>query len=202
MRESQDSVNQIQEERKKRGEIKDISQSGKAIVGSMFAQLLHYLLLKNKEVGNIPAHILVTRSKAQAERMFEEDFKVYIGGEKQTPDCDMIIYNKNTKKFIILSLKTSLRERAGQTFKWKLLWEIANSSNTKLKDKFDIKYKGKVTPNICFVTADFYHEIDSSQHRGMFKFFDGSFIAKPNVEHDLVMSLSDLPAYIKKSLCR
>lgn len=93
-----------------------------------------------------------------------------------------------------------MRERAGQTFKWKLLWEIANSSNTELKEKFDISYKGKVTPRICFITADFYHEIYSHQHRGMFKFFDGSFIARPKVVHDLVLSLSELPEFIKKSL--
>lgn len=40
---------------------------------------------------------------------------------------------------MILSIKTSLRERAGQTYKWKLLMEIATTENP-IKEKYNISY--------------------------------------------------------------
>ncbi len=74
------------------------------------------------------------------------------------------------KKCLILSLKTSLRERATQTYKWKLLMEIAYS-DSKLKEKYDIVYDPPILPLVCFATINFYNEIDRPQQRGMFKFF-------------------------------
>jgi type II restriction enzyme len=69
---------------------------------------------------------------------FDEISVVNVDGETQKPDCDLVIYSLNEKislkKCIIISLKTSLREGAGQTYKWKLLMEIA-TSNDSLKEK-------------------------------------------------------------------
>ena len=99
---------------------------------------------------------------------------------------------------MILSLKTSLRERAGQTYKWKLLMEIATSENS-IKQKYNIFYDPEKMPLVCFATVNFYNEINSPQHRGMFKFFDKSFIAKPT-EKDFISPLSNLIHFVNETL--
>jgi type II restriction enzyme len=71
-----------------------------------------------------------------------------------------------------------LRERAAQTYKWKLLLEIASDSGSKIREKYGITYNISEIPLICFVTINFYNEINSPQQRGMFKFFDKAFLAK------------------------
>ena len=139
---------------------------------------------------------------------FDEIFRIlneakpFVDGETQKPDCDLVIYSLNKdetlKKCMILSLKTSLRERAGQTYKWKLLMEIATSENP-IKEKYNIDYNPEKMPLIGFATVNFYNEINNPQHRGMFKFFDKSFIAK-NIDADFISRLSTLPKYINENL--
>jgi type II restriction enzyme len=99
---------------------------------------------------------------------------------------------------MIISLKTSLRERAGQTYKWKLLLEIATTDNA-IRDKFNISYPLGKTPLVCFATINFYNEINNPQHRGMFKFFDKSFIGKP-IKADFIDNLSSLIGYANEQL--
>ena len=110
---------------------------------------------------------------------------------------DLIIYSQHKdcsiNKIMIISLKTSLRERAGQTYKWKLLLEIATTDNP-IKKKYNIRYDVSKMPIVCFATVNFYNEIKSPQHRGMFKFFDNSFIGKP-LNEDFINNLSDLIPY-------
>ncbi len=101
-------------------------------------------------------------------------------------------------KCIILSLKTSLRERAGQTYKWKLLMEIATSDNP-IKDKYKIYYNVLEIPIVCFATINFYNEINNPQHRGMFKFFDKAFIAK-NIQTDFISHLSEIVEFVNEKL--
>ena len=108
-------------------------------------------------------------------------------------DCE-----KNLKKCIILSLKTSLRERAGQTYKWKLLMEIASTENS-IRDKYNIEYNPTVVPLVCFATVNFYNEINNPQHKGMFKFFDKAFIGKP-LSADFISPLSQLVNYVNEKL--
>jgi len=97
-----------------------------------------------------------------------------------------------------LSLKTSLRERAGQTYKWKLLMEIATSDNA-IREKYNISYNPKVVPIICFATTDFYDKINQPQFRGMLKFFDASFIAD-RIDSNFESRMSSLPGYVNDSL--
>ena len=99
---------------------------------------------------------------------------------------------------MIVSLKTSLRERAGQTYKWKLLLEIATTENP-IREKYNITYPLGNTPLVCFATVNFYNEINNSQHRGMFKFFDKSFIGKP-LEDSFIDNLSTLIDYVNTEL--
>ena len=198
---AKDDVEKILEKRKNQGEIKDIRQSMKSIAGNTFSNAIIYIFLNNKIVGNIKPEIYITSKKSQIKN-FENIATIYVDGETQKPDCDLIIYskkkNENIDGCIILSLKTSLRERAGQTYKWKLLMEIATYENP-IKDKYNISYKPDKMPIICFATVNFYDEINNPQHRGMFKFFDKSFIAKP-IKEDFISPLSHLANFVNKML--
>ena len=188
-------------ERKKKGEIADEKQAIKSIAGNSFSHALIFIFLKNKELENIRSDIFVTSQKSKVPS-FDEISVINVDGETQKPDCDLVIYSLNEdqtlKKCMILSLKTSLRERAGQTYKWKLLMEIATSDNA-IRTKYNINYNPTVVPQICFATVNFYNEINQPQHRGMFKFFDKSFIAK-NTQSSFIANLSSLPDYINKNL--
>jgi len=201
LNESKSSVDDFLAERKKTGEIKDEKQALKSIAGNSFSKIIEYIFLKNKIIGNIRPDIFITSQKSKVPN-FKEISTIKMGDETQKPDCDLVIYslNKNNtlKKCIILSLKTSFRERAGQTYKWKLLMEIAISSKA-LREKYDIRYETKIMPLVCFATVNFYNEINSPQQRGMFKFFDKAFIAK-NVDSNFICRLSTLPNFVNEKL--
>jgi type II restriction enzyme len=188
-------------ERKLSNEIKDEKQALKSIAGNSFTRAIIFVFLQNKILGNIRPDIFITSQKSKVPS-FNEISTINVDGETQKPDCDLVIYSLNSenklKKCMILSLKTSLRERAGQTYKWKLLMEIATSENN-VKDKFNITYEPDVMPLVCFATVNFYDEIIQPQKRGMFKFFDKAFIAK-NIDADFISRMSSLPKYINEVL--
>ncbi|CAN5833737.1 hypothetical protein BH20ACI4_BH20ACI4_20120 [soil metagenome] len=194
-------VNEYLAERKKRGEIKDEKQAIKSIAGNSFSYAIEYIFLKNKIQENIRSDIFVTSQKSKVKN-FNKLSTINVDGETQKPDCDLVIYSytegKEMPNCIILSLKTSLRERAGQTYKWKLLMEIATSANS-IKDKYNISYEAEEMPLVCFATVNFYNEINNPQHRGMFKFFDNAFIAK-EIDSDFISKLSELPDYVNENL--
>ena len=194
-------VDKYLKKRKLQGEIKDEKQALKSIAGNSFSQALIYIFLKNKEVNNIKSNIYIT-SKLSKIPSYKDICIIDVDGETQKPDCDIVIYSLNVdkklKKCIILSLKTSLRERAGQTYKWKLLMEIATTDNI-IKEKYNIKYNPEVIPLVAFVTVNFYNEINNPQHRGMFKFFDKSFIAK-DVNAEFISKMSTFVNYINENL--
>lgn len=198
---AKDEVEQILIERKDKKEIKDIRQAMKSIAGNSFSNAIIYIFLQNKIIGNIKADIFITSKKSQVKN-FDKISAIQVDGETQKPDIDLIIFTKkkndDINKCMILSLKTSLRERAGQTYKWKLLMEIATTQNS-IKDKYNISYNPEKMPLVCFATVNFYNEINNPQHRGMFKFFDKSFIAKP-LNKDFISPLSSLVNFVNKSL--
>lgn len=198
---SQKEVEVMLDERIKNGEINDKKQALKSIAGSSFSNLLIYIFLKNKELENIKNNIFIT-SKISSVPNFDSIYFIKVGEETQKPDCDIVIYSLNSddtlKKCAIISLKTSLRERAGQTYKWKLLMEIATSDSL-LKEKYNISYNPKVVPLVCFATVNFYNEINNPQHRGMFKFFDKAFIARDK-DTDFIAKLSELPDFVNERL--
>ncbi len=173
----------------------------KSIAGNTFSNTIIYIFLQNKIINNIKSEIFITNKKSQVKN-FASIATINVDGETQKPDCDLIIFTKhdddNIKKCIILSLKTSLRERAGQTYKWKLLMEIASSENN-IKNKYNISYNPNTIPLICFATVNFYNEINNPQHRGMFKFFDKAFIAKP-IDKKFISSLATLVDFVNKTL--
>jgi len=181
LRNAQNEVEDLLDERIANAEIKDKSQARKSIVGNAFSNAIVYIFIQNKLVGNISENIYITAKKSTISG-FEKISTINVGDETQKPDMDLVIYslkeNQDLHKCIILSLKTSLRERAGQTYKWKLLMEIA-MSDCEVRDKYEISYDPPTVPLVCFVTVNFYNEINNPQHRGMFKFFDRAFIGKP-----------------------
>jgi len=201
LNEAKPYVDEYLKERKNKGEIKDEKQALKSIAGNSFSWTLVYIFLKNKEFGSIRENIFIT-SQISKVPSFKEISIINVDGETQKPDCDIVIYSLNEdeslKKCMILSLKTSLRERAGQTYKWKLLMEIATSENP-IKEKYNIDYNPEKMPLVAFATVNFYNEINNPQHRGMFKFFDKSFIAK-NVDADFIARMSTLPKYVNENL--
>jgi len=201
LKDAENDVRILLEERESKGEIKDISQSLKSIAGNAFSNAVVYIFLTNKIFGNIKPNIFITSQKSKIKN-FDKIATINVDGETQKPDADLIIYTKKENdyldKCIILSLKTSLRERAGQTYKWKLLMEIATSDNS-IKDKYNISYDVNDRPMVCFATVNFYNEIDNPQHRGMFKFFDKAFISK-SIKKDFISPLSELVDFVNKEL--
>lgn len=202
LRSSEKEVRDLLNQRKISGEINDVSQAMKSIAGNAFSNSLVYLFIKNKEEGNIKSNIFITSKKSRVKN-FDEISTIRIGEETQKPDVDLIIYtekeDKSIDKCIILSLKTSLRERAGQTYKWKLLMEIATTENP-IKSKYGINYNVFQMPIICFATVNFYDEINNPQHRGMFKFFDKAFIAKNISTDDFISPLSEIVNFVNEKL--
>lgn len=198
---TKENVDKLLEDRKEKGEIRDISQARKSIAGNAFSNLVVYTFLQNKIQGNIKPAVNITSKKSEI-KDFDRIATINVGDETQKPDVDLIIFTEkedNTvDKCIILSLKTSLRERAGQTYKWKLLMEIATTDNS-IKEKYGIEYNPENMPLVCFATVNFYDEINNPQHRGMFKFFDNSFIGKP-INNEFINSLSHLIDYVNENL--
>lgn len=208
LRTSENEVRTIIQQRKESGIISNVDQAIKSVVGNIFPRCIIYIFLKNKLIGNIKPHIFITSKPKQIEG-FEEISVIKIGEEDtQKPDCDLIIYtyqrdaNKETQKLhkcVILSLKTSMRERAAQTYKWKLLLEIASDHQSSVREKYDISYDVKQVPLICFVTVNFYDEINNPQQRGMLKFFDRAFLAKElPTPSDFISPMSDLVDFVNQ----
>jgi type II restriction enzyme len=187
--------------RKQKGEIKDEKQAIKSIAGNSFSLALTFIFLKNKELGNIREDIFIPSQKSKVPS-FNDISVINVGNDMQKPDCDLVIYSlnkdKTLKNCMILSLKTSLREPAGQTYKWKLLMEIASTDNS-IRKKYNISYKPKVLPKVCFATVNFYDIINRPQFRGMLKIFDVAFIAD-HVNSDFLLKMSSLLDYVNNSL--
>lgn len=199
---NKNAVKELTQKRVKEGKITNSEQAIKSIAGGAFSNLIIWVFLKNKELNYIKENIFIT-SNIRRIKEWKNLFLIKVGEETQKPDVDLVIYslnsNNNLHKCMILSLKTSLRERAGQTYKWKLLMEIANEKS-KLKDKYDISYNPPVLPLVCFATVNFYNEINNPQNRGMFKFFDCAFIGKNIEKKDFIKPLSYIIEYVNKEL--
>ncbi|WKT86042.1 MULTISPECIES: BsaWI family type II restriction enzyme [unclassified Thermosynechococcus] len=207
IRASQIDVEILLDQKVQQGKIENKNQAIKSIAGNAFSNALIYIFLVNKCCKNIPEWMFIT-SQLSSVPNFRQSININIQNEVQKPDMDIVIYaNNNIKQkhtpesYIILSLKTSLRERAAQTYKWKLLMEVALHS-PELCEKYNISYRSSVVPIICFATTNFYNEINNPQQRGMLKFFDRSFIAKEIIdftEDAFIYPLSNLiPFAIEK----
>lgn len=198
MIDSKGDVDGLLEERRKKKLIKSVDQARKSIAGNVFSEIIVYIFLMNKSLGSIRSDLFITSKRSQVPGF--NSLVIKVDNEFLKPDCDLIVYSTDpeSKGVIILSLKTSLRERAGQTFKWKLLFEIANTENP-IRQKYNISYESSISPLICFATVNFYDEINNPQHRGMFKFFDESYIAK-DIDAEHIKRLSHFIQFVNANL--
>lgn len=187
---SQENVEKIIEERFNKKLITDKDQARKSVAGNNFQKLVAYSLLKNIEVKNLPNNIIVTLT-TKNNKIINEYAVIHAFEEEQKPDVDVLVYNKNieenTLPIVIFSCKTSMRERAGQTYKWKLLLDIATSKCEYIQDnpecphnKYQLQYNNKRKNFMCFTTSDLYNEVSQPQIAGMFSFFDKTYVTKPS----------------------
>lgn len=187
MQEAQQSVDEHIQHRFETGEITDKDQARKNAAGNVFQQFVAYTLSKNIVIGNINKDVVVTTS---TKKILEDYASISVGEDIQKPDSDVLIYSPSdtNSPIINFSCKTSFRERAGQTYKWKLLCDIAACECEHKVDNekcpaniYRLDYHPQRKIYMCFVTSDFYNEIGQPQIAGMFNFFDKSFVTKPNV---------------------
>ena len=173
MRTAQPLVEEFIQQRVNSGLISDASQARKSAAGNIFQQFVAYTMAKNVVLGNIEKEVIVTTST----KKILDDYAVI---------C-----------------KTSCRERAGQTFKWKLLCDIAtcncdHKSTTAScpANRYHLEYHPQRQICMCFVTSDFYDEIGQPQIAAMFNFFDRSYVAKPGVDEGSINSFENVIDYI------
>ncbi|WP_448517913.1 BsaWI family type II restriction enzyme [Rhodoflexus sp.] len=181
MQSSTAEVEKIIQKRIKSGEINDASQTRKAVAGNGFQGLVAYALIFLQSEGLINKDLVITL-KPKKHKLIEDYATIQVGDDVQKPDVDLMIYhNKKLEKapVLIFSIKTSLRERAGQTYKWKLLMDIATSKDCmQIKQKYGLSFEVKADFRVGFITTNFYDEITQPQQIGMLNFFDFVYLTK------------------------
>lgn len=189
--ESQNGVEDIIKNKKDCGSIVDDKQARKAIAGSNFQSLVAYALAQNILCGNIDQEVIVNVRTSNHE-LIKKYATIKVGDDEnsQKPDSDVLLFKNDISSPIInFSCKTSLRERAGQTYRWKLLVDLATCNCDYIScnpncpaNKYKLQYETNRKIYMCFVTSDLYGEIGNPQIYGMFSFFDCAFVTKTEEE--------------------
>jgi type II restriction enzyme len=181
MQSSIPEVGKLIQQRIDDGVISDFDQTSKTVAGNAFQGLVAYALIRHQQTGALSDDIEITL-KPKRHRIIKEYATIKVGNDVQKPDIDLLIYSKTqpmAKPVIIYSMKTSLRERVGQTYKWKLLMDIATADNCKsIKSKYELSYQAKVSFKVGLITTNFYEELTNPQQQGMLRFFDFVYITK------------------------
>ena len=196
MREAESRVETIINNRIAEGKIQNADQARKSVAGNAFQQLIAYSIAKNIVEKNIDKNIVVTMST----KLLKEYAIIKVGEDEQKPDSDVLVYSlDDTSPIINYSCKTSCRERAGQTYKWKLLSDLATCNCDHIEDnencpvkKYRLDYQPRRKIYCCFITADFYNELNNPQIAAMFNFFDYSYIAKETSPSTRIKTLSNI----------
>ncbi len=205
LRGSEQKIRDVIYSRLERGELHDTTQATKSVAGNLFQQLFAYSLAKNIIVGNISKNVVVSLSP----KILDEYAIIKVGDDLQKPDSDVLVYSEDdtATPIINFSCKTSCRERAGQTYKWKLLSDLAtcscihkNGNNDCPITKYNLQYDFRRKIYMCFVTADFYNELRNPQVEAMFNFFDNAYVAKISSDSNKVKPLLDVVEDINNSI--
>jgi type II restriction enzyme len=201
MRASQPSIERIIQDTGK-----NMEQARKTIAGLNFQRIVAYSLMNNVLYDNIPeVVIMVGKKRVEFKDFIKRHLTIFVGDGIQKPDSDILIFNPNKEDtpIMIISCKTSLRERAGQTYRWKLLYDLAKTDCEHYKcEKSCPKNKYGVTIDndrdiiVGFITTDFYNEIDRPQNKGMMDFFDFTFVGKKIIDKNNIKSLDGIVDYI------
>ena len=180
MGEAKGEVETLLAARKDAGEIQDVAQARKVVAGNAFQGLAFCALASLQADGRVPSHLVFTLKTKKHPRVGGGTIRV--GPEVVKPDVDLLAYSDrdDDAPVCIYSLKTSLRERAGQTHRWKVLLDIVTAENCRsIKEKYDLQYEGGADFKLGLITTNFYDEIAGPQHRGLFQFFDHVYLTKP-----------------------
>ena len=180
MRDAQSEAEELLSRRKSAGKIRDLNQARKNIAGNGFQCLSFCALAALQADGLVPSHLVFTLKTQKHPKIGGSVIKV--GPEIMKPDVDLLVYSDRDADapIVIFSLKTSLRERAGQTHRWKILLDIVTSKNClSIKAKYDLQYEGGSEFRLALLTTNFYDEITSPQQRGLLRFFDHAYLTKP-----------------------
>ncbi len=159
-------VGKIIQARIDKGTINDFDQASKTVAGNAFQGLVAYALVRHQQTDYLSKDIVITL-KPKRHRIVNEYATIKVGDDVQKPDIDLLIYSKSKtleKPVIMYSMKTSLRERVGQTYKWKLLMDIAAAIDCQsIKTKYELSYQAQVNFKIGLITTNFYEEITNPQ---------------------------------------
>jgi type II restriction enzyme len=195
MRASIKEVGSLIQKRIDEGKINDFDQASKTVAGNAFQGLVAYALSRHQQAGNLSQDIVVTL-KPKRHQIINEYAAIKVGNDIQKPDIDLLIYSKSKtlqKPVLIFSMKTSLRERVGQTYKWKLLIDIATADDCQsVKAKYELSYQAKVNFKVGLITTNFYEEITNPQQQGMLRFFDFVYITKAGNWGERVRNFSSI----------
>lgn len=188
-------VEKLIQQRKDEGLITDSNQARKTVAGNAFQGLVAYALVMQQQDGNLSKDIVVTL-KPKRHKIVNKYVAIKLGDDVQKPDIDLLIYSKShmeKKPVIIYSMKTSLRERVGQTYKWKLLLDIATAEDCQsIKDKYSLSYEAGLDFKVGLITTNFYEEITSPQQQGMLRFFDFVYLTKSGNWGERVRKFADI----------
>lgn len=201
LRDAQSLVESHITQRINNGEISNADQARKSAAGNIFQQFVAYCLAKNVLNGSINVPVIITLSVKQ---IIDKYAAITVDNEIQKPDSDVIVYSeKKDTPILNFSCKTSCRERAGQTYKWKLLCDLATckcSHKTGNSQCPATRYKLGYTPSkdikMCFVTTDLYDELNNPQISGMFGFFDKAYVAKTQSPNNGIIIFQEVIQYI------
>lgn len=200
MRKAEPKVEAVIQKRVADGEIDDPNQARKSAAGNVFQQMVAYCMAENIINGNLHPRLVVKMSGFKD--IIDQYASIRIGDDVQQPDTDVLVYDPDDEEspIVIFSCKTSLRERAGQTYKWKLMCDLATCKCEHMKDnpecttvKYGLEYEPTRPVKMCIITADFYNEISNPQIHGIFNFFDYSYITK-EIEDDNIIPLENVIA--------
>lgn len=171
---------------------KNLEQSKKVISGLNFEKIIAYSLINNVLYENIPELIISTgKPIKEFENYIKKHLSISIYDEILKSDGDIIIFNPNIKDstFMIISCKTSLKERCALTCFWKIAYglSICDCQYYYLvddcpKNEYSIKTEGK-NIKIGLVTLDLYDEINYKQNKGFLKLLDFKFLCKNDEDY-------------------
>lgn len=183
------------------GEISNAGQARKSAAGNIFQQFVAYCLAKNVLNDNITVPVIITLS---VKKIIDKYAAITVDNEIQKPDSDVIVYSeKKDTPILNISCKTSCRERAGQTYKWKLLCDLATCKCSHKKGnsqcpatRYKLGYAPSKEIKMCFVTTDLYDELNNPQISGMFGFFDRAYVAKAKAPNKGIIIFQEVIQYI------
>ena len=193
MRAGQGIVEKLLVARRDAGKIKSVDQTRKNIAGNGFQGLVFCALASLQSAGLIPADLVFTLRTGAGSRIGET--VISVGPETIKPDVDLLVYSseRDDAPICMYSLKTSLRERAGQTHRWRILLDIVTADNChSIKEKYDLQYSGFTNLKMAMITTNFYSEITSPQQRGLLRFFDYVYLTKPDAVNEPVTQFSNI----------